>query len=133
MSAPQTGCRRTSRSADLQRAGARLTQGDLNTGEGLEQALEGAERVFHLAGVTKAWTPAEYDRCNAEGTRRLVEAMARTARPARLVYCSSLAAAGPTAVGRPLDESAECRPVTPYGKSKYGGEQAVRALSHKRD
>jgi len=118
--------RRTSVRKELERAGARFAVGDLTTGEGLPQALEGVDAVIHLAGVTKARQPEEYFRGNAEGTRRLVEAMARRENPPRLVHVSSLAAAGPSAVGRPRREDESPAPVSNYGKSKLGAEEAVR-------
>lgn len=123
--------RRTSARQELERAGVRFAIGDLMTGEGLPEALEGVDCVIHLAGVTKARAPEDYFRGNAEGTRRLVEAMARQPKPPRLVHVSSLAAAGPSAVGRPRREHEAPAPVSHYGKSKLGAEQAVREFAHR--
>ncbi|MBX5481497.1 MAG: NAD(P)-dependent oxidoreductase [Myxococcaceae bacterium] len=118
--------RRTSVRTELEKAGATFAVGDLNTGEGLAEALDNVDVVLHLAGLTKARTEEEYFRCNGEGTRRLAEAISRLDRPPRLVYCSSLSAAGPTTVGRPRREEDEPRPVSVYGRSKLAGEVAVR-------
>ncbi len=118
--------RRTSNRKDLEKAGASFAVGDLNSGEGLSEALDGVEAVLHLAGVTKARTEDEYFLCNGEGTRKLAEAISRMPDPARLVHCSSLSAAGPTTVGRPRREEDEPRPVSVYGRSKLAGEMAVR-------
>jgi len=123
--------RRSSSRKELERAKVRFAVGDLTTGEGLPQALEGVDAVIHLAGVTKAKEPEDYFRGNAEGTRRLVEAMARQDKPPRLVHVSSLAAAGPSAVGRPRREHETPAPVSHYGKSKLGAEEAVREFAHK--
>src|SRR5450755_154224 len=104
--------RRNSRTEALRTLGVKLAQGDLETGEGLDKALENIELVHHVAGVTKAKNEAGYLRGNAEGTRLLTLALARRSGPPRLVVCSSLAAAGPSRIGRPRTESDEASPVS---------------------
>lgn len=121
--------RRTSQKKALEAAGVKFVYGDLTTGEGLNEAVEGMDSVLHLAGVTKGRTPEDYHRGNADGTRRLMEAIARREKPAKLVYCSSLSAAGPTVAGKPLREEDEPAPLSIYGRSKLGGELAVRAFA----
>lgn len=123
--------RRTSKRGVLDELGARLAVGDLLTGEGLAEAVRDVDCVIHLAGVTKARGPEGYFQGNAEGTRRLVKAMAELPTPPRIVYCSSLAAAGPSIPGRPRREEEPPAPVSLYGRSKLGGEQAVREFADK--
>ena len=123
--------RKTSVRRDLEKAGATFAVGDLNTGDGIADALDGIDVVLHLAGVTKALSEDEYFRCNGEGTRRLAEALSRRERPARLVYCSSLAASGPTTAGRPRREEDDPRPISVYGRSKLAGELAVKQYADK--
>jgi nucleoside-diphosphate-sugar epimerase len=99
--------------------------GDLADGAALKQLTAGADVVIHVAGRVAARDEAEFLRSNRDGTARLATA-ARDAGVSRLVYVSSLAATGPTLPGRPVDETALPRPVTPYGRSKLAGEEAVR-------
>jgi nucleoside-diphosphate-sugar epimerase len=100
--------------------------GELISGAGLEEALRGVDTVIHVAGVTKALTVDDYYAGNARATENLARAMA--GRGIRLVYVSSLAAAGPSPDGTPLGEDAAPRPLTHYGKSKLAAEHLVRAL-----
>ncbi len=107
-------------------AGAELAYGDLLSGEGLDEALAGADTVIHLAGVTKALTAADYYAGNSRATEKLATAIARHG--VRLVHVSSLAAIGPSRDGVPVEEDAEPHPLTPYGKSKLEAERIVREL-----
>ena len=104
-------------------ASVELAYGDLATGEGVPEALCGVDTVIHLAGVTKARTVSDYDAGNAGATANLLRAAGGLR---RLVHVSSMAAAGPSAEGRPLGEDAEPRPVSHYGRSKLAAEEAVR-------
>jgi nucleoside-diphosphate-sugar epimerase len=107
-------------------SGADLAFADLASGEGLLEALAGVDCVIHLAGVTKALRARDYYTGNAGATASLVRAMA--GHPARLVHVSSLAAAGPSPDGIPLDEDAPPAPFTHYGKSKLEAERIARRL-----
>ena len=107
--------------------GAKAMLGDLVTGAGLGEALDGAEVVFHLAGVTKALHAVDYHSGNVTATENLVRAMSGGA--GRLIHVSSMAAMGPSPDGSPLREDAAPHPLTQYGKSKLEGEHAVRGSS----
>jgi nucleoside-diphosphate-sugar epimerase len=101
--------------------------GDLTNERALRDGCDGAEVVFHLAGVTAARDRAQFFEINAAGTRRVLEA-AGAAAPAlrRFVYISSLSATGPTARGHLLTESVPPRPISDYGASKLAAEEATR-------
>ena len=114
--------------ARLRRAGQlEVSLGDVTEPASLPQALVEVDFVFHVAGLIKAPRESEYFRVNYLGTINLLEACRKLPTPPRVVVVSSQAAAGPSAPNRPIDEESVCRPVTPYGKSKYLGETAVAA------
>ena len=108
-------------------AGIEAAYGDLTSGEGVEEAVRGADTVIHLAGVTKALAARDYYAGNVRATETLARALA--GRAIRLVHVSTLAAIGPSGDGTPVDEDAPPRPLTHYGKSKLEAERTVRALA----
>jgi nucleoside-diphosphate-sugar epimerase len=82
--------------------------------------------VVHLAGTITAVRTQDYFRSNADGTRNLVDSIARCAPEASLVHVSSIAAAGPSADGAGTDLPPDrCKPCSHYGESKRQGELAV--------
>jgi nucleoside-diphosphate-sugar epimerase len=108
-------------------AGIEAAYGDLIGGEGVEEAVRGADTVIHLAGVTKALAARDYYAGNVRATETLLRALA--GRGIRLVHVSTLAAIGPSRDGTPVDEDAQPRPLTHYGKSNLEAERLVRALA----
>ena len=110
----------------LEGLGARVVEGDLDHPAALARLCDGAGLVFHVAGLVAARSEADFGRVNRDGAARVAQA-ARAAGARRLVLVSSLAVTGPTRPGQPLGESGAPAPVTPYGRSKAAGEEAVRA------
>ena len=103
-----------------------LINGDVALpGEDLERAVKNVSVVFHLAGITSATNDSAYVTVNVEGTRNIVQAMQKSAPDAVLVFCSSLAAAGPSTRKRRLNETDEPSPVSAYGRSKLTAERIV--------
>ena len=94
--------------------------------DALAAAVRGADYIFHVAGLTRGRSAAEYMAANAEPTRAIVDAAVRAgATLHRFVYVSSLAAVGPNRDERPQDESTPPRPTDDYGRSKLAGERFV--------
>jgi len=109
----------------LEAAGLPLVFGDLDQARAVAAFVEGADVVYHLAGLLAAPSEEEFLRVNRDGAGRLALA-ARVAGVQRFLLVSSLAVTGPTHPGFPLDESERPAPVTPYGRSKRAGEEAVK-------
>jgi nucleoside-diphosphate-sugar epimerase len=91
----------------------------------LQQLLDGAEVVFHLAGqpgVRPSWGPdfAVYVNRNILATQRLLEAV-RDAPVRKIVYSSSSSVYG-DAESYPTVETVRPRPVSPYGVTKLAAE-----------
>lgn len=124
--------RKTSSMANLAAAKVRQVQGDLRDADSLKRALaaEPVDYVFHVAGVVAAKNRDGFFAANAVGTKNLMEAL-RSARGSvkRVVYVSSLAAAGPSSPLRPNEESDACAPVSYYGESKLAGEREALACA----
>jgi nucleoside-diphosphate-sugar epimerase len=94
------------------------------TTAGVTSAAEGCAVVYHLAGITRASSDAEFLWANAEGTR--AAAVGARNNGSRLVYVSSQAAAGPGTPQQPRRVSDVPEPITSYGRSKLEGEVRVR-------
>jgi dihydroflavonol-4-reductase len=79
-----------SRSDVLEDVGVRVVRGDVLSGDELDAALDGAAAVFHLAGmVSRAPDDGQrMMRLHVDGTRRVLEAMARRSVP-RMVLAST--------------------------------------------
>ncbi len=103
--------------------------GSLHDLTALREAVQGVDAVVHLAGRTLGFGRREFFLDNATGTRNIAEACARRLTPPVLVHISSLAAAGPSTLTQPVDESVVPRPTSHYGKSKLAGEEAVRRVA----
>jgi dihydroflavonol-4-reductase len=87
-------------------------------------ALPFCDVVFHVAGVIRAGSWGEFLAGNRDVSRRVIEG----AHAGRFIHVSSLAVAGP---GEALEETAPCRPLSLYGKSKWEGEQEVWRQRHR--
>jgi nucleoside-diphosphate-sugar epimerase len=98
----------------------------------LERAVEGAHTIYHLAAATSAVNADGYQRANVELTRALVDVIRASAPNARVILCSTLAAAGPSLNGHPRAGHDPPEPIGPYGASKLASERmlASSGLEH---
>ena len=97
---------------------------------GLARACDGADVVFHLAGLTEARTPADYYAVNTEGTARVLRAAAaHNGSAPRVIVMSSIAALGPCRNGEPLSPMTVPFPISHYGRSKLLAEAVVHTYA----
>jgi nucleoside-diphosphate-sugar epimerase len=106
-----------------------LSYGELSDFGSLTEAVKDCDTVFHLAGKIRARKKQEFEKTNCLGTENLVNAAAQNSVPPVFIYVSSLAATGPSDQKQPKRETDIPCPISAYGKSKLGGEQAVTAIS----
>jgi nucleoside-diphosphate-sugar epimerase len=108
-------------------AGVATFAGDLSVFADPATELPPADVVVHLAGVVAAKSLAEYEQTNHAAVGHVVTCVSRQRwRPERLVFASSLAAAGPSPEGSPWTEHDPLHPVDPYGDAKARAEIVVR-------
>jgi nucleoside-diphosphate-sugar epimerase len=108
--------------------------GDIRDAAARARALDGIDRVLHLAAVLHLVTPAEqekadYSDVNAAATSALVRDAA-DAGVQRVVLFSSIAVYGETH-GALATEDTPPAPATPYARSKLQAEQAVLAQTRR--
>lgn len=109
--------------------------GDLNQ-LSLEPLVEGADTVFHLAGVPGVQPPwgvefCDYAMSNVVATQRLADACVR-ARVRRLVVASSSSVYGNVGRGM-LSEDGPARPASSYGATKLAAERLCLAHAERPD
>lgn len=121
--------RRTSTLKYLKHPQLDLVYGGLDAETDWDQALDGVDTVYHVAGVTFARRAQDYFDVNQKGTEAILAgAIKHRSHLKKFVLVSSLAAVGPARDGKPVDEDTQPAPITPYGRSKLAGEEAVRAV-----
>jgi len=97
-------------------------EGDIRKKEDVAKAMKDVTVVYDLAGITNA--PLSFEReqltkeVNYDGAMVVLEEAARV--DAELIYSSSASVYGPTK--GIVDETYECKPVSPYGKYKLMAE-----------
>ena len=101
----------------------KCVKGDLTDKACVEAALGGdTGAVFHLASVVSGGAEADFDlgyRVNLDGTRGLLEACRRQAKPPRFVFTSSVAVFGGE-LPEVLDDG-----TTPNPQGSYGAQKVI--------
>jgi dihydroflavonol-4-reductase len=121
--------RKSSDTRALEGLNARRCEGDLRDPVSLAKALEGVNRVFHVAADYRLWArdPREIYESNVSGTRNLLDA-ARRAGVERFVYTSTVATiAVPRHGALPNEETRASlgEMIGDYKRSKFQAEQCV--------
>ncbi|MCO4745840.1 MAG: NAD(P)-dependent oxidoreductase [Proteobacteria bacterium] len=113
----------------LEELGVTLLPGDLSLFAD-EVDLDPVDVVVHLAGVVAAQDPDQYEAINFTAVVDLMDCLERQAwSPKRLLFASSLAAAGPSPADRAWTEADVLAPIEPYGEAKMRAEQTLKGAS----
>jgi nucleoside-diphosphate-sugar epimerase len=108
--------------------GVTTMEGDLSLFADPRTVLPPCDVIVHLAGVIAAEKLEDYDAFNHLAVKDLVECLLRQSfTPKRLVFASSLAAAGPSPPGHPWTEADSLKPIEAYGRAKAKAEVVIRA------
>ena len=97
----------------------------------LREAIQDADYIFHIAGVTKAKNQSQYHQGNVLTTKNLLEAATGNPNLKKFCYVSSLTAVGPSLDGTLLDEDTPCHPITAYGVSKLEAETVCQLYANR--
>ena len=112
-------------------AGARLVRGSVLDTDLMREAVEGADRIFHLAALPRVERsiedPVGTHRVNVDGTLNVLEA-SRRAGVGRFVYASSSSVYGRQDTHL-MTEDMTPNPLSPYALQKLIGEQYVSLLA----
>jgi nucleoside-diphosphate-sugar epimerase len=116
-------------------AGAATVVGDVCDREAVRALVDRDELVvFHLASVVSAGGERDFDlavRVNLDGGRNVFEACRATGRRPRLVFASTLAVFGGSAMPETVTDDTRPTPQTTYGATKAACELLVNDYTRK--
>jgi dihydroflavonol-4-reductase len=124
--------RKDSPRGNIEGLDAEVAIGDLRDAVSLRPALQGVERLYHVAADYRIWAPdpKEIVEANRIGVGNIMSEALR-AGVGRIVYCSSVATLKLNAAGRPVDETSPAAPdqaIGAYKKSKTIAERLVEKM-----
>ncbi len=102
----------------------RILRGDLETANGLREALNDIDVVIHCAARTMGRTYWEYYRTNTMGTANLLEEM-KAAGVKKILFLSSHAACGPSEDITTTVKNGTENPISFYGSTKRLAEELI--------
>jgi nucleoside-diphosphate-sugar epimerase len=118
-----------SRTGFLENFPVKIRRGSFEDENFLGDTVKDQDYIFHLAARIRSARREVYERANFLFTKNLVRAcLERNPDVKRLVYVSSIAAAGPSDPGEIQDENRPPAPTSEYGRTKLAGEEAVREM-----
>ncbi|UUX48383.1 GDP-mannose 4,6-dehydratase [Nisaea acidiphila] len=121
-----SGGHRTNLRHHSREPGLKIFEADIRDIESIRPAFDGAQLVFHFAGigdiVPSIERPIDYMATNVQGTVHVLEC-ARSAGVQKFVYAASSSCYG--LASTPTLETHLIQPQYPYALSKYQGEEAV--------
>ncbi len=120
--------RKNSNYQRLEECGCEISFGDLATGHGIEEAVKGVNKVYHIGAAFRVeGVPKKYFwDVNVEGTRKLLDASLKYGIK-RFIHCSTVGVHGDID-NPPANEETPFKPGDHYQKSKLDGEKL--ALSY---
>jgi len=122
--------RKSSKVDDIKPYVSKFVYPDFDSNESLLALFqeEQYDYVIHAAAMTKAKSETQMFHVNVGYTERLIQAAFATATPPkRFVFVSSLAAVGPRPYSdADIQDDAENKPVTVYGRSKQAAEELLK-------
>ncbi len=118
---------RASSRRDMLPSFVKFFEADLQTGQGLDAALQGQDMLVHGAALLFGTHWQQY-MSNVQAASLLGKAVAKAQQQGaveRVVFISSLAASGPSATAPGVGDDVQAQPLSAYGWSKYLAEEAL--------
>ncbi len=122
--------RKTSNTSKLETMKVELAYGDITDKESVSAALQGCDKLYHVAAVFQWWIPdrRKFEDVNVAGTKNVLSAALAT-NVSRVVFTSTVETIG-EAKGEKKTETTPHRGyhLSDYARSKYLAEQEARSF-----